>query len=82
MGGAGVGVWGMGWLFTSEFGVASGFVLALLGVAINWYYRRKEYRLKVLESELRQADEDRKKADERRREEIHQAQLRALRGQP
>lgn len=31
----------LSWLFSSEFGIAAGVLLGLLGFALNWYYSRK-----------------------------------------
>lgn len=29
------------WIFSSEFGIAAGVLIGILGFALNWYYSRK-----------------------------------------
>ena len=29
------------WMFSSEFGIAAGVLIGILGFALNWYYSRK-----------------------------------------
>lgn len=49
-----------------------GFFLALIGVLINWYYKRKDDRRKQAELALKRADDARKEAE-------HQAIIKHLR---
>jgi hypothetical protein len=38
---AGAGTSFLGWLFSSEFTVIFGIVVALVGLGVNWYYKAK-----------------------------------------
>jgi len=39
-----------GWFLSNEFFGLFGCLVALAGLAVNWYYRHKEFRLKERES--------------------------------
>ena len=56
--GAGFGF--SGWLFSSEAGVAVGFVGVFGGLGLTWYYKRKQ-------DKREQAKEDREMAEHNRR---------------
>lgn len=49
----GAGTAAVGWLMSSEFAVLSGLAFALIGVAVNWYYKAKADRRYALEHALR-----------------------------
>jgi hypothetical protein len=38
----GLGFSGFGWLTSNEFAILAGVFIALMGMLINWYYKRKE----------------------------------------
>jgi len=43
----------VGWLFSSEFTVIFGIVVALVGLAVNWYYKAKADRRSEAEHKAR-----------------------------
>lgn len=43
----------IGWLFSTEFAAISGIVIALAGLAVNWYYKRESNRREQEVHELR-----------------------------
>lgn len=43
---AGAGATGYAWLLSNEALGVMGVLIALAGLAVNWYFRRKEYELK------------------------------------
>lgn len=47
IGWSGLGLGGFGWLLTSEAGVAMGILVGISGFSVSWYYRRKEFQLKL-----------------------------------
>lgn len=49
----GAGVSGIGWVFSSEFGVAAGVIIGVLGLLTNLYFRRKQDRREQHEYEAR-----------------------------
>ena len=53
---AGAGVGGLGWLFSSEFVGVIGVLIALAGVCVNWYYKRKASLRMEKESQLKQEE--------------------------
>lgn len=44
---------GLGWLLSSEFGVAIGILAAIAGLATNFYFSRKRDKREAAEHELR-----------------------------
>lgn len=50
---AGAGVTGLAWLLSSQFFGLMGLLIALAGVGINWYYKRKSNQRMEEESKLR-----------------------------
>jgi uncharacterized membrane protein len=50
-GGAGAGV--ASWIFSSEFGFMVSLLVAVAGLAVNWYYKRKQDRRLEAEHQLR-----------------------------
>lgn len=42
-----------GWLVSSEAGVVLGLLIAAAGLAVQWYYRHREFRLKQAEHAAR-----------------------------
>jgi hypothetical protein len=49
----GAGVSGIGWVFSSEFGVMAGVIIGVLGLLTNLYFRRKQDRREQHEYEAR-----------------------------
>lgn len=47
----GAGMAGLGWLTNSELIGLAGFIVAVIGMLVNWHYRRKEHRLRLIEHE-------------------------------
>ena len=47
----GAGMAGLGWITNSELIGLAGFIVAVMGMLISWYYRRKEHRLRLIEHE-------------------------------
>lgn len=45
----------LGWMLSSEFTVVFGFVVAVAGLAVNWYYKAKADRRQQAEHEARMA---------------------------
>ncbi|MCG3783937.1 holin [Delftia acidovorans] len=58
VGWSGLGLGGFGWLLTSEAGVAIGIVVGVAGFSVSWYYRRKEFQLKLAEEARDQAEHE------------------------
>ncbi|MFG0641911.1 holin [Chryseobacterium taeanense] len=58
VGWGGLGLGGFGWLLTSEAGVAMGVLVGIAGFSVSWYYRRKEYQLKLAEEARDQAEHE------------------------
>lgn len=56
-----------GWLFSSEFAAIAGLLIAVLGLLINWYFRKVESDFKRQENERQQRE--------------HEARMRQLEGQ-
>ena len=56
-----------GWLFSSEFAAVAGLAIAVVGLLINWHYRRVEAGFKREENKRQQAE--------------HEARMRQLQGQ-
>lgn len=50
---AGAGASIFGWLTSSEFGVVAGIVIGVVGLAVNWYFRRKTDKREQREYEAR-----------------------------
>ena len=68
---AGAGVSAASWWLSSEAGVLVGILLGVLGLAVNVYFKcRKDRR-----------ERESRRRDEARKEELHAAQLAAIRGQ-
>ncbi|WP_284335448.1 holin [Comamonas sp. NoAH] len=61
---AGSATAGFGWLTSSAFFGWAGFVIALMGLGVNYYFRRKEHELRL--------------RDDARSEQEHQARMRAI----
>lgn len=70
---AGSGVAGLGWLTSSAFFGWFGVIIALLGLGVNYYFRRKEHEFRRQEHELRLRDDARKEAE-------HLARMQAIQG--
>lgn len=83
--------WGMGgglatsvfgWMSSNGAAVLVGIVMTVAGFFVNYVYQRKRFKLMALareeESVLAMAEEARRNAAERRAEELHEAQLLAL----
>jgi len=56
-----------GWFFSSEFAAVAGLVIAVVGLLINWHYRRVEAGFKREENARQQRE--------------HEARMRKLRGE-
>lgn len=52
---AGAGASVLGWVFSSEFTVIFGIVVAVAGFAVNWYYRAKADRRSEAEHKAKMA---------------------------
>jgi len=63
---AGSATAGYGWATSSAFFGWVGIVIALLGLGVNYYFRRKEHELRL--------------RDDARSEQEHQARMRAIQG--
>ena len=50
---AGAGVTVGSWLTSSEFGVVAGILIGVIGLGVNWYFRRKTDKREQLEYEAR-----------------------------
>ena len=50
---AGAGVTVGSWLTSSEFGVLAGILIGVIGLAVNWYFRRKTDKREQREYEAR-----------------------------
>lgn len=50
---AGAGGAGLGWLLSSEMGVLIGVIIGIAGLAVNFYFKRREDRRLSEEHELR-----------------------------
>lgn len=50
---AGAGTSIFGWLTSSEFGVVAGIVIGVVGLCVNWYFRRKTDKREQREYEAR-----------------------------
>lgn len=46
----------MGWVASSAFFGWAGIVIAVLGLLVNLYYRRKEHQLKVRDEQRKEAE--------------------------
>ena len=51
-----------GWFLSNEFAVLAGIVIGVVGLMVNWYYKRKQDRREQAEHErrMRQFDEEEK----------------------
>lgn len=49
----GAGLSGIGWIFSSEFGVAAGVIIGLIGLLTNLYFKRKQDQREQHEYEAR-----------------------------
>lgn len=45
-----------GWFLSNEFAVLAGLVIGLVGLGVQWYYRRKEYKLREREHHARMSE--------------------------
>lgn len=72
--GAAAGV--AGWATSTNWIGLLGFLVALAGLLVSWYYQRKRFRL---EAESKRAQQEQQQAESRRREELHKAQMAAIR---
>jgi hypothetical protein len=52
---AGAGASFLGWLVSSEFTIVVGIIVAIAGLAVNWYYKAKADRRGEAEHEARMA---------------------------
>ena len=52
----GAGTTIVSWLVSSEAGVAAGIVIGLMGLLMNWHYRRKEFRIQEQRNAREQAE--------------------------
>ena len=49
----------LSWLFSSEFGIAAGVLIGILGFALNWYYsRRRDQRAQAVHEVLMKFRDD------------------------
>ena len=48
-----------GYFTSNEFAVAVGILIGVIGLAVQWYYRHREYKLRLKEHEHRMAHEPR-----------------------
>lgn len=65
-----------GWLSGNNLVILVGVLTTILGFAINYYYQKKRDKREVAEHQLRVQEAQ---AEEKRRDEYHQARLEALR---
>lgn len=71
-----------GWLSSNGAAVLIGVVMTIAGFVVNYIYQRKRFRLakeqREEESAMNLAEEARRNAEERRKQELHQARLDAI----
>lgn len=65
-----------GWATSTNWIGLLGVLVAVASALVSWYYQRKRFRL---EAESKRAQQEHRLAESRRREEMHQAQLAAIR---